>query len=148
MRLIIAGSRSVPVGVALLIVNRMIEVSGWNPAEVISGEADGPDTAGKLWARSKGIPCRSMPALWATYGNAAGHERNERMAAAGTHLLALWDAESRGTADMITLARGRGLPVCVLEVVASEVTKARKDEERRVRARAKRQRQASARASA
>lgn len=135
MRLIIAGSRSIPIGVSMLIIDAAARVHRLRPAEVIVGLAQGPDTAGLFWARQRGIPWREFPALWGKYGNRAGPERNERMALAGTHLLALYDGSSSGTGDMIYRARAHALPLIVLHVEASPATAARIDAERKARRR-------------
>lgn len=126
MRLIIAGSRTIPVGVSLLIVDAMMRVHGWRPEQIISGGADGPDEAGKVWAKQHDVLCRVMPAHWHVYGRGAGPERNGRMAEVGTHLLALWDGYSTGTRDMIdrAIARYGHANVKVLEVQASLQTEA------------------------
>jgi hypothetical protein len=135
MRLIIAGSRSIPVGVSMLIIDAALRVHDWHPSEVISGMAPGPDTAGATWARARGITVRPFWAQWAVLGAGAGPERNERMARVGTHLLALWDSQSTGTADMLERARSRGLRVIQLKVVASPATAARMEAERKERRR-------------
>lgn len=129
VRLIVAGSRWIPEGVALLIVNRVVELYRLRPAVILCGKARGPDTAGELWAKQRGVAVDYFPALWTQFKNGAGPERNERMAVAGTHLLALWDGRSTGTADMIARARARypADHVLVLEVVPSPVTQARLD---------------------
>ena len=131
MRLIVAGSRWIPEGVALLIVDAAIRVHQLLPSELISGMAPGPDKAGATWARARGVRVRAFWAQWAELGDAAGPERNERMARAGSHLIAIWDGYSSGTADMIERARARRLWLRVLEVVPSPATAARLDAERR-----------------
>lgn len=128
MRLIIAGSRWIPVGVSLLIADAAIRVHGLRPREIISGMAPGPDTAGRLWGEQNGVYVKKVPALWSQFGKGAGAERNERMAEIGTHLLAIWDGTSTGTQDMIDRAGKHGLWWRVLEVVPSLVTQARMDE--------------------
>ena len=148
MRLIISGSRSIPTGVALLIVSRMIEVHAWRPVEIVSGGCyTGPDQAAEAWARHHRVTCRVMPAHWTVLGKRAGPERNARMVEVGTHLLALWDNASTGTGGIIEMARRRGLPTSVLEVLPSPATALRLDEERRAKAREKRQRPPAARAA-
>lgn len=49
------------------------------------------------------------------YGNAAGFIRNQAMADYADALIAVWDNRSKGTADMIRKAIGRGLPVFVYD---------------------------------
>jgi hypothetical protein len=82
------------------------------PDCAISGCADGGDKAGEIWARTHGIPIHRCPAQW-SHGRGAGYARNVRMSIIGTHLIALWDGKSRGTAHMIKCARNRGLPTVI-----------------------------------
>lgn len=131
MRLIVAGSRSIPVGVALLCVDAALRVHGWRPRELVCAKADGPATAGETWAKARGVPVRAFFPKWAALGSAAGGELNERMVAEATHLLAIWDGVSTNTADLIAQAKARGLGVITLHVEASAVTAARRDERRR-----------------
>jgi hypothetical protein len=140
MRLIVAGSRWIPEGVALLIVDAMIRVHDLRPTVILCGKARGPDTAGETWAKQRGVKVGYYPALWGMYGNGAGPERNERMAIDGTDMVALWDGHSTGTADMITRARKRygDLHVHIARLEPSPATAARLDEERRAKARARR----------
>lgn len=105
-RLIIAGSR----GVAQ--AETLGHLQDWSSAfagEVVSGMAQGVDTWGQLWARSRQLPVVEVPALWNVYGKSAGFIRNTWMAWYGTHLMAIWDGESRGTRQMIQTARAQRL---------------------------------------
>lgn len=124
MRLIIAGSRTVD-------TIRAVE-SGllcWSqagnpfPSEIVSGgqhgwNADrkvhlGADYYGEQVAKHLDIPVRRFLPDWNTHGKAAGPIRNRQMAEYADGLLAIWDGESRGTANMIEEARKRGLRVLV-----------------------------------
>jgi hypothetical protein len=120
-RLIIAGSRTIEVH------DRNIEDAiraGFGPdfeiAIVICGMAQGPDLAGRRWARSRGIQVADVPADWQRYGNRAGPERNARMARQATALLAFWDGVSDGTRDMIQQAYARQLLVHVTGAPVNE----------------------------
>ena len=110
MRTIIAGSRTANNYHDLL--NAMAELP-WKPTAVISGAARGADALGERWARENGIPLLRIPAEWDKHGRRAGYLRNLEMAKRAQALLALWDGRSKGTAHMIEIARGRGLPVSV-----------------------------------
>ena len=124
---IIAGSRTVG---TIDLIKQAIEASGFRITEVVSGCAFGADLFGELWAKRKMIPIRRFPAKWddlshpnaliktnvagREYDARAGHRRNEEMARYADQLIAVWDGESRGTADMIDRARRYGLAVFVL----------------------------------
>lgn len=81
---------------------------------IVSGLAKGPDTFGKNWALSKGIPTMGFPADWERYGNAAGPIRNEEMMKVGDALVAFWDGQSPGTKNMISLMRKANKPNIVI----------------------------------
>lgn len=100
MKVIIAGSRSVQ---NYDIVKQAIEDSGFLPqiTEVVSGTARGVDRLGERWAKENGISVRFFPANWKKYGKKAGMIRNAEMAEYADALIAIWDNESPGTANMI-----------------------------------------------
>ena len=56
------------------------------------------------------------PADWNTLGRKAGHVRNIEMAKNADALVACWDGVSRGTEDMIKIARSEGLAVFVINI--------------------------------
>jgi hypothetical protein len=88
---------------------------------VIEGEAKGADTQGRIAAARAGIPVLKFPADWLKYGKAAGPIRNRQMLNQGkpTVVLAFHNniAESKGTADMVGIARAAGLHVEVIREV-------------------------------
>lgn len=108
MKTIIAGSRTCN---NIKYVYDAVSKCGWNITEVISGTARGADTLGEEWAKENGIPIRRFPANWNKYGKAAGHIRNSQMADVADALIAIWDGKSRGTEDMIYIAK-----ICRLKV--------------------------------
>lgn len=59
------------------------------------------------------IEVRVFPADWNKYGKAAGFIRNKQMLEEGKPdiVLAFWDGKSRGTANMIQLAKAAGVEV-------------------------------------
>lgn len=84
--------------------------------QVVSGAARGVDRLGERWARENGLPVKTFavsPSEWQAAPRTAGHNRNARMADYATHLVAVWDGKSGGTANMVRTARGRNLPVLV-----------------------------------
>lgn len=80
---------------------------------VVCGKARGADTLGERYAEERGYDVHYFPADWDRYGRSAGHIRNEEMAKNADALVAFWDGKSRGTKDMIKLARQYGLRVRV-----------------------------------
>ena len=83
--------------------------------EIISGGARGADALGERYAKEKGYSIKRFPAEWERYGRSAGPRRNEAMAKYADALLAYWDGESRGTKNMIELAKANGLKVGVYQ---------------------------------
>lgn len=59
------------------------------------------------------MPVERFPADWDRRGRAAGRIRNREMAKHADALIAVWDGESRGTANMILEAHRAGLKVYV-----------------------------------
>lgn len=112
MRTIIAGSRDIDTYIWL---EAAIAASGFGDqiSTVISGGAKGVDSLGEWYAIQYGIPLEIHKADWAKYGRGAGPIRNQEMAEIADALIALWDGESRGTADMINKARLHNLKVYV-----------------------------------
>lgn len=114
MRVIVAGSRSIPEQECLSALDFLIVGNDLAVDEIVSGGATGPDTAGEMWAHDNGVKVTRFPADWKRHGKRAGILRNEEMAAyaaevPGSILIAFWDGKSRGTAHMIATARKYGL---------------------------------------
>lgn len=84
------------------------------PDLIIEGGAKGVDRMAYYYAKDNDIPVKVFPANWNKYGRAAGPIRNEEMAKHGTHLLAFWDGKSRGTKNMIEMAKKHGLIVTII----------------------------------
>jgi len=76
---------------------------------VVCGMARGADMGGHAWAKSREIPIDEHPARWDLHGRYAGPIRNREMGAVADALIAF--PGGRGTADMIRVARQRGMPV-------------------------------------
>lgn len=110
MKTVIAGSRSIT---DRKIVDEAIQASGFTITEVVSGGARGVDSLGECWASDNNIPVTRFPARWNLHGRSAGPIRNHQMADYADALIAVWDGESKGTLDMITQAKCRGLHVYV-----------------------------------
>lgn len=88
--------------------------------EIVSGGCSGADRMGEEYAEEWGIKCTVFQADWNKYGKAAGPIRNEQMAkytadADRGILIAFPIGESRGTRNMIKLAKQYGLDIEVIE---------------------------------
>ena len=81
---------------------------------IISGTARGADRLGEQYAAERGYQIERYPADWERDGKAAGYIRNKRMAENADALIAFWDGQSRGTKNMIAIARERNLEVRVV----------------------------------
>lgn len=115
MKTIIAGSRSYTNTREFFILIGSVPWVG-GVTEVVSGCAKGPDTMGELWAEYFSLPITKFPANWTKYGRGAGHIRNAEMAEYADALIAFWDGVSAGTANMINLAKAKGLKTHVIMV--------------------------------
>lgn len=120
MKLLIAGSRKIGSGVlcqkmfdaiwplTILVRKEVVDM-------VVSGGCKGsPDVFGEEWAAQHKIPCQVFPADWDKHGKAAGLIRNRQMAefcGSDGMLIAIWDGESHGTANMVKEALAIGMDV-------------------------------------
>lgn len=86
---------------------------------VIEGEARGADTLARKYAEGHGIPVDAFPAQWDVYGKAAGPIRNTQMLRIGKPelVVAFWDGWSKGTRNMIKIAKQAGIAVKVVDVL-------------------------------
>ncbi len=106
MRTIIAGGRDVT---HMLYLHEALAKCGWLPTVVICGMARGADMLGHEWATNTSTPIEEYYADWEKFGRKAGHIRNAEMRDAAEALIALWDGHSKGTANMINIAKAKGL---------------------------------------
>lgn len=83
---------------------------------VIEGCASGADRYAESAAFRLERKVEHYPADWTTYGKRAGYVRNRKMLAEGwpDEVWAFWDGESRGTKNMVELARAAGVTVEVI----------------------------------
>lgn len=91
------------------------------PDMVIEGGAAGVDTIARQWAEEHHIPLTEIPADWKLYGRSAGPVRNGWMAECAcedpdAHLVAFWDGRSRGTGNMIRVAKQRGIKIHIVSL--------------------------------
>lgn len=106
MRTIIAGSRTIW---DYNLVDDVVSESGFLISTVVCGMAPGVDSVGWAIAYVNGIKVDEFPADWERFGKSAGPRRNAEMAMNADALIAIWDGESRGTRDMISIANRKGL---------------------------------------
>jgi hypothetical protein len=116
MRIIIAGGRDFS-NYNLLksecdrIIGSLHYSQNYIDYEVISGDAPGADTLGKRYAKEKKYRLIIMSAKWDLYGKSAGYIRNKKMRDYAkldpdySMLIAFWDGKSKGTKNMIDLAK-------------------------------------------
>ena len=81
---------------------------------IISGKAKGADSLGEQYALEKGFNIIHKPADWDKHKKSAGYIRNEEMAKEGNALIAFWDGKSKGTKNMIALAKKYNLDVRII----------------------------------
>ncbi|UMB52433.1 DUF2493 domain-containing protein [Lutibacter sp. A64] len=111
MKLIIAGTRTFNDYKKLCTECDNI-LQDQNNIEIVSGAYyKGADKLGEQYAKERGYKITRFPANWKRYRRAAGPKRNEQMAEYADTLIAFWDGKSRGTKNMIELAKTRGLKV-------------------------------------
>lgn len=86
---------------------------------IVAGGARGADNLAKLFAREKNYDYEEHPADWDTYGKSAGYRRNVEMAKSilkskDGALLAFWDKQSKGTYNMIDIAKSNHIPTTIV----------------------------------
>ncbi len=69
---------------------------------IVSGMARGADSLAVRFAKDNYVELHEFPADWHQYGKRAGFMRNARMGDFADGLLAFWDGQSKGTAQMIS----------------------------------------------
>ncbi len=116
MRIIIAGGRDF--NNYELLKNSCIDIieslgysNDPDDYEIISGGARGADSLGEVFAKEMKYDLKVFPAQWDLYGKSAGYIRNKEMAEYASLddvfsvLIAFWDGKSRGTKNMIEIAK-------------------------------------------
>jgi hypothetical protein len=86
--------------------------------QVIEGEARGADSLSRIAAQRLGFTVLPFPANWEKYGRAAGPVRNREMLKQLPELVIAFHsnlAQSKGTRDMVTIARKNNIPVEVIK---------------------------------
>lgn len=112
---IIAGSRNIT---DFDVVEQAFIDCPWKISEIVSGKAKGVDHLGEMVAHKYRIRLSCFPADWAKNGRAAGPIRNSAMADYAEGLILIWDGQSRGSANMLSTAKKKGLTI--FEVILKE----------------------------
>ena len=113
VRVIIAGSRGFQ-DYELLKSKCDKILQNFEEIEIVSGRARGADALGERLALERGYSIKLFPADWDKYRKSAGHIRNAQMADYGDCLTLFWDGTSKGSEDMLALARKKGLKIRVI----------------------------------
>lgn len=101
MRLVIFGSRTIPLEKGLIAIGELLGTRLSEVTEVISGTAIGADNIGEIWAKTHGIPLLLFPPDKKHGFPAALFIRNSEMAMFTDEGICLWDGESRGSQHMM-----------------------------------------------
>lgn len=114
MKVIIAGSRSIT---DKEILERTIKESMFNIDTILCRMCySGVDKLAVEYALKHKVPIDKYNAEWDKYGTAAGPIRNKKMVENADALIAIWDGKSRGTKNVVMLARKKKLPT-ILKVI-------------------------------
>lgn len=112
-RVIVAGGRDFN-NYDLLKQKLDIYLANLNNIVIISGKAEGADRLGEEYAKENNYKLVMYQADWNTHGKAAGPIRNKQMAEYGEYLIAFWDGKSKGTKNMIEVAKELGLKIKIV----------------------------------
>ena len=82
---------------------------------LISGGAKGVDACVKRYAQAHNIPLKEFLPDYRRYGKGAPLKRNESIVESSDLVLAFWDGQSKGTANVIELCIKWNRPVLVYE---------------------------------
>ena len=86
---------------------------------IVCGCAYGADLLGEKYAKEKDYIVHYYPANWKLYGKGAGMIRNKEMAENAEALIVFWDGESKGTKNMIEIAKNKNLKVRIINYATS-----------------------------
>ncbi len=116
MRVLICGQRNFKNEAFLFqVMDYIVRCDGLQVDLVIEGGAPGADRIGRAWAISRGYDFLTFEADWDKYGDSAGPIRNREMLNDGKPdmVVAFYTNpdKSKGTKDMVKIARKAGIPV-------------------------------------
>jgi hypothetical protein len=104
MKLVVSGSRSIK-DTAIVIKELTDYIQDKRVDLIVCGGAKGIDRSAMYWATINKIPFKVFYPNYELYGKIAPLVRNEKMAAYGNELLAIWDGKSRGTIHTVECFR-------------------------------------------
>lgn len=81
-----------------------------NISVIIEGGAQGADSLARAWARSRGVICATVNAVWDKRGRGAGPQRNAAMLSLNPDGVLAFPG-GRGTANMVQQAKDAGVKV-------------------------------------
>jgi len=95
-------------------VDKYIDDNNIKNVTIYTGDARGADKLGNKYAKQKKYELVKFPADWDKYGMSAGYIRNAEMSKDATDLVAFWDGKSKGTKNMIDIAKKKKIKVKVV----------------------------------
>jgi len=113
VKVAIVGSRLFTGPVAYDWIIDAVRASGFEVEELVSGGADGIDSAAEQWANIHHLPKKIFLPLWKRNGRQAGFIRNHQIVEYADAVIAIWDMKSRGTRSTIELTIAAGKPIKV-----------------------------------
>lgn len=113
MRVAIIGSRCFPETYGREVISKLFASFG-PKVEIVSGGAKGPDTWAEEAAFLHGLPVRVIRPDWERHGKGAGFIRNKEIVDCCDMVVALWDGESKGTANSLEHAERARKPILVV----------------------------------
>jgi len=78
---------------------------------ILSGHCRGTDLMAERYADEMGYGIEIYPADWKKYGRAAGPKRNMVMIENSDAVIAFRDGKSRGTKNLVEMAKKKNIPV-------------------------------------
>lgn len=111
----IVGSRKYPdLDEVKAYVNRLPDDS-----VIVSGGAEGVDTAAVEAAEARGLVSLVFLPDWPRFGKKAAYIRNDEIVRAADQVVAFWDGKSKGTANSIELAKEQHKPLMIFHPIES-----------------------------
>lgn len=104
----------------------ILEISKKNQCsiELVSGSARGVDDMAKIFAKDYDFKFTEFPVTseeWRMIGRGAGMVRNKRMIKYGDCVVAFWDGKSKGTKNLIHLAKEYSKPLYIIYITKKNI---------------------------